>query len=250
MNLKKTLVGAVCCSLMTVTAVAKLPPRELPTRLNQVEELKWQKIAPSVWKTVIGKPEKINYMTLRRRKEQSKALDLLPKDEFPFDLTKVAGANKAFIRLPFADGEKFYGLGLQFKGIRRDHKRYRMEMSWYHGGNEKTHAPIPFFISNKGYGVLINSINNVEFFFNTTYRPDSDKLPMKRDRTTDRKWTHKAQGRYIEAAVNGNGLEVIIFTGPSLMNVVQRYNLYSGASQVGTWFLGQSSYSSFSRIYN
>ena len=237
MKFKKTIMGIACCSLMAVNAVANLP-----TRLNQIKTLQWQEVAPGVWKTVIGKPSKINYMTLRRRKEQSEAMRTLPNANFPLDLKKVtgaAGANKAFIRLPFTDGEKIYGLGLQFKGVRRDHKRYRMEMSWYHGGNEKTHAPVPFFISNKGYGVLINSISNVELFLNTTYRHDSDSLPVKRDRTTDRKWTNRAQGRYMEAAVNGNGLEVIIFTGPTLMNVVQRYNLYNGGGVLPPkWGLG------------
>ncbi|UDQ99227.1 TIM-barrel domain-containing protein [Lentisphaerota bacterium WC36G] len=241
MKFKTIIMGAVASTLMT-SLTHEVLAQQLPTRLQQIQQLKWQQVAPGVWKTIIGKADQVNYMSLRRRSVQIDGLKSLPLANFPLDLTKIAGtagANKAFVRLPMADDEKIYGMGLQFKGVRRDHKRYRMEMSWYHGGNEKTHAPVPFYVSSKGYGVLINSISNVEFFFNNTYRPDSDKLPVKRDRTTDRKWTHKAQGKYVEASVNGDGLEVIVFAGPTLMNVVQRYNLYSGGGVLPPkWGLG------------
>ena len=89
------------------------------------------------------------------------ALEKLEESEFPIpkgEITARVVNNKIFLKLPLESNEQIFGLGLNFKSVFRRGKIYRLHMDHYgNSDNGRTHAPIPFYVSSKGYGVLINA---------------------------------------------------------------------------------------------
>ena len=112
--------------------------------------------------------------------------------------------------------------------INRRNNVYELKVDHYGGVKGYTHAPVPFYISSQGYGVLINSAKRVKIYAGNGNRKDSNK-PNPVDRTTQPKaWESKPVSDAVEASVQGDGLEIYVFTGNSPLEVVQRYNLFCG----------------------
>ena len=83
------------------------------------------------------------------------------------------------MELPLEFGEEIYGFGLQLKGF--DHKNHNLQLRVnsdpvaYTGDS---HAPVPFFITNKGYGMYIDTARYAEvhcgYGKNTSRKLESD----------------------------------------------------------------------------
>ena len=107
------------------------------------------------------------------------------------------------------------------------------------GDNGRNHAPVPFFVSSRGYGALINVARYVDVWCGSSIRKDSKNPPVERDRNTDRKWTASPYSDNLEFLIPAEGVEIILFAGPSMMNVVQRFNLFNGGGVLPPkWGLG------------
>ena len=206
------------------------------TRLSQMQAIRWTEVAPGVWKGTIGKPEKIKLLDFAARTPQVKAISELPVSKPPFELSEIVGATsagKAFVRFPFAQNEEMYGLGLDF------HKTHFQRGTHERKTTPGAHAPVPFFLTSKNYGVLLNTANRPKFCVtNHCLRTDEKKTPKLTDRNVNG-WIHNPRGYFMEAAVDAPGLEIFVFTGPSKMNVVQRFNLFCGGGIIPPkWGLG------------
>ena len=63
-----------------------------------------------------------------------------------------------------ADDERFYGFGLQINSFEQRSMRRDIRInSWPVGNVGFSHASMPFYISSKGYGVLINTCRYTTF---------------------------------------------------------------------------------------
>ncbi len=205
--------------------------------------LNWKEIAPGVWKCDIGKPEKINLLNAAHIQPNLTALSKKSSVSFPFEPHSVKAIylnHKLYLRFPLENDEQIYGLGLQFKNVNRRGQVLHLHVDHYGGkDNGRTHAPVPFYVSSKGYGVLINSARYLTFYVGTTVRIDSPNQPEVRDRNTDPNWTSRPISDAVEVLVPTEGVEVIIFGGESLLDVVSRYNLYCGGGFLPPkWGLG------------
>lgn len=206
-------------------------------------KIEWNKKASGVWVTSIGKKEKIDLLSAAGVIPNIDAINKKTETDFPLDQTliKVENLNgKLYLRFPLDDEEQIYGLGLQFKDINRRQKIYNLHVDHYGGkDNGRTHAPVPFYVSSKGYGVLINSARYITVYVGTTVRVDSPNQPEVRDRNLDKKWTSKPKSDAVEILIPAESAEVIVFTGESPLDVVSRYNLYCGGGVLPPkWGLG------------
>jgi alpha-glucosidase (family GH31 glycosyl hydrolase) len=209
------------------------------TLILEMDELKWEKVMPGIWKASVGKMG-LNPMDYANA-PKAEALFELGDTPFPFEKEasrSLLTPNRTSIRLPLKETEQIYGLGLEFEGINRRSNVYHLKVDHYGGIKGHTHAPVPFYISSEGYGVLINSAKRVKIHVGVGNRKDSN-LPEPIDRTTGKNWTARPMSDAVEASIEGDGLEIFVFSGQNTLEVVQRYNLFFGGGAIPPkWGLG------------
>ena len=111
----------------------------------------------------------------------------LSEEEISFKLVD----GKTYLHFPLEKAEKIFGLGLNFKTVEQRGRIMRLHVDHYGGrDNGRTHAPVPFYVSSKGYGVFINSPTYIDVWVGTAVRKDSKNPPEVRDRNTDKSWDH------------------------------------------------------------
>ncbi|MCP4311986.1 MAG: glycoside hydrolase family 31 protein [Bacteroidetes bacterium] len=207
--------------------------------IQGMDQLKWEKIMPGVWKASFGEIglNALDYTD----PPKMEAIEDLGDTPFPFDKNStqyLLNSSRASIRLPLEETESIYGLGLEFQGINRRGSVYTLKVDHYGGIKGYTHAPVPFYVSSKGYGVLINSSRRVKIHVGVGNRKDGN-LPVPIDRTDGKNWSARPVSDAIEASVQDGGLEIYVFCGKNPLEAVQRYNLFCGGGVLPPkWGLG------------
>jgi alpha-D-xyloside xylohydrolase len=219
---------------------------------QRAQAQKIEKVAPGIWKLTYGTPEK--YLpTAFKAPPLLAGLQKLPGgDTPPFDLKailfrKMNGGVMAEMKVD--SSERFYGFGLQTnafeqRGMRRD---IRIN-SWIAGNVGFGHASMPFYVSSKGYGVVVNSARYTTFYMASkgkldervqqgTAAADAEKIALN---TVDLYGKKVSVSNEVSMLVNGtDGVEIFILAGPEMQQVVQRYNLFSGGGALPPlWGLG------------
>ena len=196
-----------------------------------------------VWKLSVGKPEKINLLSELNNTPKREALQQMPEGVLPIspsDVKVELRDGKTYISFPLEKGEKIFGLGLHFKTVEQRGRIMRLHMDHYGDKDDgRTHAPVPFFVSSRGYGVLINSARYIDVWVGTAVRKDSPNAPEEKDRNMDADWPSQPYSDNIEILVPATGVEMLLFAGPTMLDVVRRYNLYNGGGTLPPrWGLG------------
>jgi len=209
------------------------------TLISGMENLEWEKVLPGVWKATLGEMG-LNALDFANP-PKTEAIIELGDSPFPFDKNatfSLLSQGRASIRLPLDETENIYGLGLEFNGINRRGNVYTLKVDHYGGTKGYTHAPVPFYISSRGYGVLINSAQRVKIHVGVGNRKDS-KTPEPIDRTSGKNWSARPLSDAVEASVQGKGFEIYVFCGDTPLEAVRRYNLYCGGGVLPPkWGLG------------
>ena len=205
--------------------------------------LEWKKEGQGIWKISVGKQEKGTLLSELDITPQWKAIEEIgdaPLAIDPKDVKTEVVDGKTYIRFPLDKDEKIFGLGLNFKTVEQRGRVMRLHVDHYGGSdNGRTHAPIPFFVSSKGYGALINSARYIDVWVGTSVRQDSSNPPVAKDRNTDKDWTAQPYSDNLEFLIPAEGAEVIVFSGKTMLDVVRRYNLYNGGGCLPPkWGLG------------
>lgn len=221
---------ALLCGLASASAIAQPGPD-------------WQPVAPGVWRMKVGVPDALNYYTVAGVQPKLNALHEMPSVEFPLpqpEITASVNDHKTYLHFPLDEQERIFGLGLNFKTVEQRGRIMRLHMDHYGGtDNGRTHAPVPFYLSSKGYGVLINSARYIDAWVGTAVRKDSKHPPKISDRNTDRDWSANPYSDNIEMMVPAEGVEILVFAGPTMLDAVRRYNLYNGGGCLPPkWGLG------------
>ncbi|MCX6227246.1 MAG: DUF5110 domain-containing protein [Bacteroidia bacterium] len=243
MKTQSTLLLLLCLT----TLVACNPGNQQPTTGNPQQskqsQLNWQQPFPGVYRTFAGKPPTFNLLSVANRKPRAGGIKALGDAAVPIDLKEIGALvvnGRTCLRFPLEKEEQIYGFGLNFKTIAQRGRIFRLHVDHYGGeDNGRTHAPVPFFVSSKGYGVLVNAARYIDVSVGSAVRKDSKNPPIPRDRNTDRAWDAQPYSDNIEMVIPEEGVEIILFTGKSIMEVVQRFNLYCGGGIIPPkWGLG------------
>lgn len=203
----------------------------------------WNKEASGVWKMNYGKPENVTLTSELDFIPKIQAINEMDDLDFPLDKSEIkieSVDGKTYIRFPLDEDEKIYGLGLHFKSIQQRGKISRLHVDHYGGSdNGRTHAPVPFFVSSKGYGAFINSARYIDVYCGTGVRKDSENPAKISDRNTDPEWTAAPYSDNLEILVPAEGVEIVLFAGPTMLDAVRRFNLYHGGGALPPrWGLG------------
>ena len=202
----------------------------------------WRQLQPGVWRCAIGAAVNPTLTGAAEAKPLAGRISRLPHGPLPFELGAVkANRTKEFasVKIPLQPGERIYGLGLQMSGCDRRGGIYHLRVDHYASGHDRLHAPTPLYISSLGYAVFFNTSRPINVYVGVGNRLDDPKRPPFRDRNTDPKWDAQPDSGCVEASVQGPGLEVCVFEGPSAMAALQRYNLYCGGGAMPPeWALG------------
>jgi alpha-D-xyloside xylohydrolase len=203
----------------------------------------WEKIANGVWKTQIGQKQDLTLLNAAGITPKTAAIARLSKPGFPLDREKIRAEivdGKTYLRFPLQRGEELYGLGLNFQTHNQRGRILNLHVDHYGGrDNGRTHAPTPFYVSSEGYGVLIDAARYLTVYAGTAIRVEADDPPELLDRNTDKNWKAQPYSDAVEILVPADGVEVYVFGGDSMLEVVQRYNLYCGGGYLPPkWGLG------------
>lgn len=208
-------------------------------------------IFPGIWCFTFGQPEAITPQSTRHYAPAAESLAPLSLvAEPPVTVSATVNDRGVLVRIPLAADEMIYGLGLQLQSFeqRASKKKLRVNADPVMDSGD-THAPVPFYVTTRGYGVFIDTARYATFYLgNKISAPATprDRLPV-----TDRNdgwngippYQQKGYGEssdvWVEIPSPARGVNVYVFGGPSMREAVQRYNLFSGGGPIPPrWGLG------------
>lgn len=187
-------------------------------------------MAPGIWKLTFGTPEQVTPVNARTEHPLEQALRSLPVcEEIPFspsDIQFRSMARGTVIQVPMAPAEQIFGFGLSLKVLNPTGTRKVMRVTDSPGNDlGDSHAPVPFYVSNKGYGVYVDTARMVSFAAGYVTPKEKETGKPSRSMQID--------------VPTAQGVDVYMFAGPSMREVVQRYNLFSGGGVLPPlWGLG------------
>jgi alpha-D-xyloside xylohydrolase len=200
-----------------------------------------------------GTPEAITPVTTRYYPPAVSGMAALAKvDQPPLALSEITGqgSKRGYeLRLPLAAGEMIYGLGLQFHSMlqRGQKKKLRVNADPVADIGD-SHAPVPFYASTAGYGVLIDSARYVNIYCGNKVKkhegapPPNDQEIAARVKQLPEEYARYRMAEASEVLVEvpkAQGVDLYLFGGPTLREAVQRYVLFSGGGALPPrWGLG------------
>lgn len=212
-----------------------------------------EKVAPGIWKVTFGVPEKIQPTDFKMEADFEGLRNLQSSSQPPIDIDSIQfslNEKGAIARLKIEASERIYGFGLQVNTFeQRGMRREIRTNSWVIGNIGFSHAPMPFYISSKGYGVLVNTSRYVTFYVGSQHQLEqSVALKQTLSKTSGEAALSPAElyrkhydpSNDVEIFVDAaKGMELYIFEGPGMKEVVERYNLFSGGGAIPPlWGLG------------
>lgn len=206
-------------------------------------QIEWKQMEPGVWKGVVGTPEDYSLLNVSGAVPLKDGFSRLPVVDLPALADEIVGTiqdGKTSLRIPLKKKEQLYGFGLNFQTVHQRGKILNLHVDHYGGkDNGRTHAPVPFYVSSAGYGILINSARYLTVYAGSGSRKDSPNAPVAKDRNTDKTWTSAPYSDAVSILVPAQGVEIYLFAGPTPMDVIRRYNLFCGGGTLPPrWGLG------------
>ena len=223
--------------------------------------LNWKSAARGVWNAVAGENGFVPLVKtgeasdggvpcFRPRKHEARpsdGQDMPPKTEarhpeFPLaagEITCRRVGGNLVLSLPLDETEKLYGVGMNFDTLNQRATVRELKVDHYGmHDNGHSHAPVPFYVSDRGYGVFVNVAERVKVYAGTTH-PTSLPHPPIYDRGSDPNWRDVSISHRVEVLIPGPGAEVVIFAGPTMLQAVQRFNMFCGGGCLPPrWGLG------------
>lgn len=206
-------------------------------------QIHWTLVEPGVWKGVVGAPEEYSLLSVSGKMPLKEGFTRLPVVTLPAladGITATLNDGKTYITIPLQRQEQLYGFGLNFKTVHQRGRILNLHVDHYGGKDDgRTHAPVPFYVSSCGYGILINSARYLTVYAGSGSRKDSPDAPVAKDRNTDKTWSANPYSDAVSVLVPAPGVEIYLFAGPQPMDVVRRYNLFCGGGTLPPrWGLG------------
>ena len=157
------------------------------------------------------------------------------------------------LSFPLEADTQIYGFGLQLKQF--NHKGRKLKLSVNADPVVPTgdsHAPVPFFVTNKGWGIYVDTARYAEFYcgnqMNTAFdggkaahavqADDTANTPA--DNTDDLYALRELSGQVMTIQIPAcEGVDIYIIEGKTITDIVSQYNMLSGGGcDVPDWGLG------------
>jgi len=214
-----------------------------------------QLVARGVWRIRLGEPEQFTPVGMREIPPDLTGLENLPAVAARFapgDLRFKTTARGCVVEIPMVDGEQIYGFGLQLKSLNQTAKKRTIRVnSDPLADTGDSHAPVPFYVSTAGYGILIDTLRyamvNTGSHVKVGQGTPASGGSAPSGNVNELYKARELQGRYCVVDVPvAKGVDIYVFGGPDLRTAVQRYNLFSGGGclpplwGLGVWYRGST----------
>ncbi|TWR24812.1 DUF5110 domain-containing protein [Mucilaginibacter pallidiroseus] len=216
-------------------------------QICQAQQVSMVNAAPGVKKLSVGSIDKFTPQSFAEAPSRQALADL-PHDKAPFQASDIrikVTARGVVVEIPLTDDEQLYGFGMQINSFNQRGLRKRPIVNDNPLNNVGyTHAPMPYYVSTGGYGILINTSRYTTFYCGTAAKvkdnanaPDG---PKNAQSVNDLYGGSKAASNYVTVDIPGAiGIEVFVFEGPDMRTAIQRYNLFAGGGVLPPmWALG------------
>ena len=222
-----------------------------------------EKIASGVYRITLGTPEKFSFVSFREFPVKSVGEDHpAPFGEDAIDFRPTERG--CLLSLPLR-GE-VYGFGLQLKAFRHTlAKRVLRCNADAPSASGESHAPVPFFVTTAGYGVLVDSARDVAFYcgearLKGASRHFADLSASGSPEATDAAYRNELGGPAGRMTVDvpvAKGVEIYLFAGSDMLDAVQKYGMFCGGGatmpewSLGVWYRMPGAYIAFTKFnYN
>ncbi len=106
-----------------------------------------------------------------------------------------------------------------------------------------SHAPVPFYVTTEGIGILIDTARYATFYFGDARPKPTHTADLVNNTNPDPNYTHNIQdgdtGQITVEVPRASGVDVYLFAGPEMVDAVRRYNIFSGGGVIPPeWGLG------------
>lgn len=206
--------------------------------------------APGIWKFSVGISESITPQKTRNIAPDRAGLKKLPEVKAcPVLMSTDVIRNKVILKIPIKKGVYVYGLGLQMQSFQQRglKKKLRVNADPLVDTGD-SHAPVPFFVTTAGFGILIDTARYATFYVGNKIKKNNYTTPRNKENYGNDGWnymTHEQRFGFDEDSEilvevpDVAGVDVYVFAGPSMLEAVQRYNLFSGGGVLPPrWGLG------------
>jgi len=148
------------------------------------------------------------------------------------------------LELPLDNGEEVFGFGLQLKGFNHKGTKKRLRVNADPKMNTgDSHAPVPFYVTTKGYGIYVDTARYAEFYCGFSKIKDRD--PVQNNAIASNAEELYQKNRLNETTLMvinipaAKGVDIYIFEGRNITDVVSQYNMFSGGGcDAPEWGLG------------
>jgi len=241
---RRTLAKALAAS-GTVAAFSRMLGAE-PAISSPLASPAWMPVHPGVWRATIGNPERFTPVSNRLVPPQTESFSKLPiVDVAP--LPPLVGRQTdrgCTVQLPLRPEEQIFGFGLQLLSFaQRGKKKVARVNADPKFDTGDSHAPVPFYVTTEGIGVLIDTARYVSFYFGDAQPSPTRVLDTASGANPDPNYSHTVRegdvGKIVVDIPVAAGVDVYLFAGPDMLNAVKRYNVFSGGGFVPPeWGLG------------
>lgn len=211
-------------------------------------------ILPGIWRVSLGNPEPLTPVQTRRYQPALTSLAALPHVASPrIPLAQIVGrpSKRGYeVSIPLEPGEMIYGLGLMFQSfLQRGLKKKLRVNADPVADTGDSHAPVPFYVSTRGYGIFVDTARYANIYCGNTVRknrlhPPSGlnaqiaKAPAQLSGLSERLHLNEASQVLMEVPAV-QGVDIYLFAGPTMRAAIQRYNLFAGGGALPPrWGLG------------
>ena len=184
-----------------------------------------KEILPGVYHLRFGEPERFTFETLREKPMKSFG-ESHPAPFAEADIAFEVNGRGCTLTLPL-EGH-VYGFGLQLKAFEHTNGRRLMRCNAdAPSADGESHAPVPFYVTTAGYGVLVDTLRDAVFYCGQTRKKAASRGGV------------TALGDMRVEVPRARGVDVYIFAGNSMLEAVRKYNMFAGGgAAMPAWGLG------------
>jgi alpha-D-xyloside xylohydrolase len=191
-------------------------------------------VAPGIWRLRFGEPEAFTPERFQHKPPMTQAIGELPPGEAPYSLNSVTcrlQTGLCVVHLPLEKGSQIFGFGLDPNTVSQRGLMKKLQVCAAPVDRAGySHGPVPFYVSTKGYGVWVDTARVAVAHVGRLSRQPTAALAAD---------TAVSSNEVVFEIPAARGVDVYVFAGPTLREVVQRYNLFSGGGCVPPlWGLG------------
>lgn len=219
---------------------------------ERADKSAWSPVLPGIWKATIGAPEALTPVRSRYVAVKQDALrGMVAVGQPPIPAPALSVSRRGvLVQLSLAPEEQIYGFGLQFFSVQHRGKKVTTRVNADpRADTGDSHAPLPFYVTSRGYGIFIDTARYVTFYCGEA-RPKPHEAHAVVSGGTEPLYTeslddNKSSSVFAEVP-NSPGVDVYLFAGPSLLDAVRRFNLFSGGGVtppewgLGFWYRADS----------